>query len=331
MSGPAGSNVAGAPAPMALFRVAAGPRIGHGHLRRAEVLARLVGVSAVLSVRGTGARAAALPVCPLATPAQTLDRLAPRVLVVDDPHLRHAEAWTVAAQRRGIPVVSVHDLGIARVASTLAVDGSVTSPATGWPASRTLRGLRYAVVSPPSASSRRTGDTRRVLVSLGGGRRGRLTRAVAFELARRHPDLEVLVAGDAEHVLQDGPVRLRYVCASRGLGPWFARVDAAVVGGGVTLYEAVAAGLPTVALAVVPAQRPTVRAFAARRLTKDAGLADPCVDRTATRVAQRLEGLRRQRAWVAHVRAEGPRVIDGQGARRVSRAILALAGGGRRG
>jgi len=38
----------------------------------------------------------------------------------------------------------------------------------------------------------------------------------------------------------------------------------AVVGGGVSLYEAAALGVPAVGVPVVPAQTPTVRAFARR-------------------------------------------------------------------
>jgi len=230
-----------------------------------------------------------------------------------------------------VPVVSLHDLGLGRVASTLAVDGSVASPLRGWLATRTVRGLAYVVIAPPGTGRRGT-SLRRVLVSLGGGPRRRLTLAVARELAARHPDLAVLVtqAGSAAHATGDR--RVRYALAPAGLTPWLARVDMAIVGGGMSLYEAVAAGVPTVSLAVVPAQRPTVRAFASRRLTVDGGeVVAPVRPRlVARRVVDRFDRLVKDadlRRWMAQA---GPRAIDGRGAGRVARAILAAAEAARR-
>ncbi len=155
-------------APFVLFRVAAGPRIGHGHLRRAEALARTLGRPSALSVRGAGAPTSLTAVSSGGAGA-TLEVVRPAVLVLDEPHVRHAQAWVSAATRRHIPVVSLHDLGIARVDSTLAIDGSVTSPAHGWAAADTLRGLAYAVIRPPRRA-RRGVQVERMLVSLGEGR-----------------------------------------------------------------------------------------------------------------------------------------------------------------
>jgi hypothetical protein len=309
--------------PLALFRVAAGPRIGHGHLRRAEVLARTLGGRSVVSLRGAGAPTN-LTATPRGGAAATLMRLRPAVLVLDDPHARHAGVWASAATRRGIPVVSLHDLGIARVDSTLAIDGSIASPVGGWPSAQTRRGLAYAVIRPPRRA-RRGPRVDRVLVSLGGGPRAALTRAVVTELARRLPGVDLLVprgCADLCGAAVDG--RVRRVAAPQGLAPWFARVDMAIVGGGVSLYEAVAAGLPTVALPVVPAQARTIRAFAARRLTIDAGGHRESVATVARRVADLVQTAVADRAWRRRVQREGPRVIDGRGAQRVARAILSV-------
>ncbi len=314
------------PSTFALFRIAAGPRIGHGHLRRAEVLAHALGQSARVSIRGGGA-ASSLTVAPRAAAGPTLDAIRPRVLILDDPDGRHGGPWVSAAARRRVPVVSLHDLGLGRVASTLAVDGSVVSPPRGWPATCTVRGLTYAVIAPPQRRSRSTG-VRRVLVSLGGGSRRLLTLAVAREVAARHPDLDVLVAqssGSTAPASADG--RVRRVLAVAGLAPWLARVDMAVVGGGMSLYEAVAAGIPSVALAVVPAQRRTVRGFAALRLTVDGG-GVPAQTRplvVARRVGDRFDRLVGDATLRRRMMTAGPRAVDGRGAHRVARAILAAA------
>ncbi len=122
-----------------------------------------------------------------------------------------------------------------------------------------------------------------------------------------------------------GPARVRPVAAPNGLTPWLARVDVAIVGGGVSLYEAVAAGLPTVAVPVVPAQAPTIRAFASRRLTLDAGGRRGAVTTVARRVADLVDAAVADHAWRRRVHREGPRLVDGRGAQRVARAILAVA------
>ena len=301
----------------ALFRVAAGPRIGHGHLRRAEALARALGRIARVSIRGAGGAATRLPVVAPAPAGVTLDAVRPAVLIIDDPRASHGRAWVAAAARRLVPVVSLHDLGIARLPSSLAIDGSVVSPSRGWTAGRTLRGLPYAVIRPPRRASRR-GAVRRLLVSLGGGPREALSRAVAEELVKRLPDVEVLVTQLREPMMAAAArARVRRIVAADGLAPWLTKVDVAIVGGGMTLYEAVAAGVPTVALAVVPAQAPTIRGFARRRLTVDAGGVTGAARSVARRVAASVERLSRSDVLRDVVRHEGPRVIDGRGARRV--------------
>jgi hypothetical protein len=310
--------------PRVLFRVAAGPRLGHGHLRRAEVLARALGWPARVSIRGAARMPGALTAVPQAGAAATLDTVAPDLLVLDDPHPVHGLAWARAATVRGVPVVSLHDLGLARVASSLAIDGSVVSPSQGWPAARVLRGLDYAVIASPSRG-RLPGEVRRALVSLGGGPRLALTQAIVAQLQQRHPHVEVLVThGGAEHVQFRHP-RVRPIVASRGLTPWFGRVDAAIVGGGVSLYEAIAAGVPTVAVAVVHAQRPTIRGFGTLRLTIDGGGHATSVSATARRVAARFDALMTDARWRREVRRHGPRAIDGRGAERVARAIAAVS------
>ena len=128
-----------------------------------------------------------------------------------------------------------------------------------------------------------------------------------------------------------GAGRVRHVTAPTGLAPWLARVDVAIVGGGVSLYEAVAAGVPTVAIPVVAAQRPTIRGFAARRLAVDAGGPGASRRLVARRVVQRFARLVRDVELRRTMHVEGPRAVDGRGAQRVSRVIVALTEAARRG
>ena len=312
-------------APFVLFRVAAGPRIGHGHLRRAEALARTLGRSSALSMRGAGA-STNLTAVPSGGAGATLEIVRPAVLVLDDPHARHAQTWASAAARRRIPVVSLHDLGLARVDSTLAIDGSVTSPAHGWPAASTLRGLAYAVIRPPRRA-RRGPQVDRMLVSLGGGAREALTRAVLTELGRRHPGVDMLV-----------PQAGLDVCRRGWLGPNPSRGGATSdwhPGSPVSTWRSWGAACRSTRR-WPPACRPWPCPSCPRRRRRFEPL--PRAGSRSTRedgggLPRRWRGRSRTwstprwpiAAWRRRVQREGPRLVDGRGAQRVARAILAVA------
>ena len=122
-------------------------------------------------------------------------RLAPDILIVDDPSARDAAEWIAAARQAGVAVASIHDLGIGCLDADLLIDGSVTPGRT-----RRRRGAAtgpaYAILDPnlprPRAMSARP---RRVVVSLGGGPRAEVACAIAGEIGRRAPDVEVRVVG----------------------------------------------------------------------------------------------------------------------------------------
>src|SRR5690349_279094 len=123
-------SVAPRPRPV-LFRVAGGHRLGFGHLVRAMSLAKGLGVPAWMSVRGRdNARRVARSLG-----AQLDDRSLeeiltagePLLVVIDDPNPHTASLALAAARKHGCAVASVHDLGIAPIASDLAIDGSIVS------------------------------------------------------------------------------------------------------------------------------------------------------------------------------------------------------------
>ena len=76
-----------------VFRIAAGPRLGFGHLIRCRAIARALGVMPRVSIRGTAATrraGAALGLRVLDGGPGLLDRETPQVLVVDDPSAKAA-------------------------------------------------------------------------------------------------------------------------------------------------------------------------------------------------------------------------------------------------
>jgi UDP-2,4-diacetamido-2,4,6-trideoxy-beta-L-altropyranose hydrolase len=307
-----------------LFRAPAGPRRGFGHLLRCRALARALGVRPVVALRATATTAQAarrLGVTLVSgAPALVLRRTRARVLVVDDLVASAARRWIAAARALGCRVASIHDLGIGCLDADLVIDGSVTNRAR-VDRRRSLSGLRYAVIDPAFAVPvhRRRRGALRVLVALGGGPRGRLALAIARAVAACVPQAVVRVAGGlADQTARGADPRVTWTGPLDGLRQELSASDIAVVGGGVSLYEACAAGVAPVGVPVVPAQRPTVAAFArlgACRWTRTDRPGAAAVAGVVAALAADAAGRRR----LAH---RARRLVDGRGALRVS-AVLA--------
>lgn len=309
-----------------LFRAPAGPRRGFGHLVRCRSLARALGVRPLVALRGGAAvQEAALGLgCDVVQggPERLLGALAPDVLVVDDPVASDARRWIAAGRRAGCLVVSVHDLGLGCLDADLVIDGSVTRNARARRGA-TLSGPRYALLDPAIRDEDADRDPFSVLVALGGGPRAELALDIAEAIVDADPRATVRVAGG--FVSTPAPVReqISWVGPSQSLRQEMARASVAVVGGGVSLYEACALGTPAIGVPVVAAQRPTVAAFAARGAAR--GLTRGV---SAERVADECVSLLSDAAMRRHLSRMGRRLIDGRGAFRAAAAVARLASAG---
>jgi spore coat polysaccharide biosynthesis predicted glycosyltransferase SpsG len=306
-----------------LFRAAAGTRRGFGHLVRCRSLARALGVRPLVCVRGTGAaRDVALRIgCDVVNGSakRLLAALKPDVLVIDDPIASHASGWIAAARAASLPVVTMHDLGLGCTDGDLVIDGSVTSPA---PAARRhgAAGPSFSVLDPAVATTRAR-LRRGVLVSLGGGPRIELAGSIAREIVRLAPWVKVRVAGGfvsaTSSALQERQKNVTWVGPSANLLSELSRAKVAVVGGGVSLYEAAALGTASVGVPVVHAQRPTVAGFVSRGMALGSANGRPNTRQIADDVLKLLrDDLLRHRLG-----RNGRRLVDGRGSERAARAI----------
>lgn len=307
-----------------VFRVAAGPRVGFGHLVRCRSLARALGVTPLVSIRGTArtrAKAAAMGFTVIEAQWPPVFAGLPDLIVVDDPVHKSADTWVKQARRLGVPVASVHDLGLAYVASDLVIDGTIGVHGD-------MRGAQFAILDPSIATIRkelRPPVPGRVLIALGGGSHVlSLASRLSGAIARRAPKAVIRVVRGFSSGRQSAALRhATWVDAPDGLGHELADAEVAVVAGGVTLYEACAIGIPVVALPVTAAQHRTVRAAACRGAAIDTGrppVDDGLVSRAADAVAALLHNpaLRHRQSQAARA------LVDGEGAARVAARLREL-------
>ncbi|HVW06615.1 MAG TPA: hypothetical protein VHB78_16540 [Vicinamibacterales bacterium] len=316
--------------PFVLFAVAAGPEIGFGHLVRCAHLADALGVSRELALRGSvrTLHTALRFGWSVHRGPRLLEHTSPDVLIVDDPSASHTAEWVRRARRWRVPVVTIHD-GVARpVSSDLAIDGSLVARPSDR--ARRIAGPAFAILNAAIAARRAHPVRRepgRVLVALGGGAHVRtLGAALARAIVVALPSVRVDVA--AGFVL-DGrrpalPSRCRWIAAPDGLADRLASAGAAVVAGGVTLYEACALGTPAVAVPVVAAQRPAIAAAAAAGAVMTVTTSRP--SRVAQDVARLVSIVMTMPAMSEALSRRASRLIDGEGAARVAARLRALLG-----
>ena len=294
-----------------IFAAAAGPTVGFGPLVRCRSLARALGVEPLVSVRGTPRtrrRAAAGGWGLVAIRNdEDLQRLDPHVLVVDDPSIKAVRTWVRRARRVGVAVATIHDLAIAAIESDLVIDGSVQSPRGVDGRFGSLRGGLYAILDPRVRTTRERltrPRSRRVLVALGGGSRLAIAARLARAIAARTGDVDIRVAtgftaGRCMPALTSG----KWIHAHGGLAEELSSTSVAVLAGGVTLYEACALGVPSVAVALTSAQHVTIRALArVARQWMEALSRRGTIDRSL-RAVERLILIRRRAALGASTTA----------------------------
>jgi len=308
----------------AAFLAEAGPGVGLGHLRRCRALGTaLSSRGAVMRLLVAGDARAAAPGAtrfdwtrdPELT-VETLRAWRTEVAVVDaygaSPELLECVAAVVAL------AVAVDDLADRRLPVHLVVNGA-------WHASRLtyrarpdtlfLLGPEYTLLDPAFAEApRRTprDDVRRVLLTLGGDPPADALAAALHAVRRAAPAARIDVALGPFAPVPDVTGEGVRVC--RGLDslrPLMLEADLAVTGGGVTLYECLATGVPVIGVCLADNQRPNIDELGRAGLILSG---EPSLEQAIGRLAGD-PALRRSMS------VRGRCDVDGRGAARVADAI----------
>jgi len=333
------------------FRTTAGKRIGFGHLRRCLTLAgelrRAGGAAsaicfwldadpaavALVAAAGFEARLLSGPE-PDAT-AACLDAGEVGTLVVDSYAVTPA---SFSAWRRHVrSLVVIDDLADRELDVDVVVNGSPhaaqltyrTGPGVLW-----LLGPRYALLRPSFQNllpRHAAPVVARVLVTLGGADPQSSTTAVVEAVQRALPQALVdVVIGPLFGPMLDldrraaGDARVRLHRDIDDLSALMSAADLAVSGGGQTLYELAAIGVPTVALCLADNQEPNIAALAGVSLLSAGPLHESLAD-GFRRVEEACRQLAADPALRERMSDAGRSLFDGQGAARVAEVLLTSA------
>jgi spore coat polysaccharide biosynthesis predicted glycosyltransferase SpsG len=334
-----------------VFRVGAGPRIGLGHLRRSVSLAqafRREGVRSFFLVSGSSAGLSYLSRLNysgkgiLSSSAwgsrdvevlqEMADRWGVRSVVVDSCDV---PSWYLTElKRRGFFVVVRDDLGRSHLSVDLLLNGNANADQLPYEANGSETSFllcpKYAVLPPEfwNGFQRRVKDSVcRILVTLGGGDPNRLIP----QLLRR---LDLLAGGfvvtavvgpffrnraELRRVVHSLSRKVRWVQSPASLFRYMTEADLAISGAGQTLYELACVGCPTVAIQMAGSQQRQLQALVRKGCVRSAGGVDDkaLLPKVQAAILSLLgDPVARQRMADA-----GQRLVDGQGALRVTQII----------
>lgn len=236
----------------------------------------------------------------------------------------------------GCTVLALDDFGHTRHAARLVLNQGLDATAAPYvplaPSQELLLGPEFALLRPEftpfrGAPPKPVAPLENALVTLGGSDPGRVTPRVIRALSGSGLKVRVLLGG--ADPARDEMERLaraegyEVVRDARDVSTHMAWADFAVASAGVTLLELLFMGTPSLLVIVAENQRPGALTAEARDLARVLGWH---ADVTEERIREGVRALVRDPGG-ARARAEQGRVVvDGHGAERVCRKMMAVAG-----
>jgi spore coat polysaccharide biosynthesis predicted glycosyltransferase SpsG len=330
-----------------LIRTAAGPTIGFGHLKRTLILARHIQRWArpvFLLDEGDPWSQEQVTLCGydyvhfdarLSWP----DYSQIAALLIDTRSKAGLKQLIAEAHQRGIPVASIHDLGLAPVASDVVIDGSILPGQCDPDRQGGVRftGPGYLVLADWRSQFRVRGKRirsriRKVVINLGGGNGSRFFPKILSGLRGLESPMEVIGFpgfcswGQEELGRADwSPLKFRWLSEEDHAAKVVFDADLALTAGGLSAYEALCLGTPLCALSYDRYQEMTVRALTHAGASLNLGRGALLKDTALTDLLKELieHSDRRQQMSL-----RGRKLVDGHGTRRVSRILRHLILGG---
>lgn len=325
-----------------------------GHLQRCLSLATalaLRGNASHFLIRGNGVAHDRITGCgfavtempPNSTPEadlsftlNCLERDKAQVVVVDCRAVNRNCLWDL--REAGHFVVSIDDLAELTFPSHLVVNGNVYAQELSYRSAtgdtRFLLGTDYVMLRPEfwDVPPRVLGDSvRRILLTLGGMDRHNLMPKLIGLLDDLSGDFGITaIIGpffenrrEVEEASRRSQRPVQLIYAPESVRDIMLEADLAISGAGQTLYELARLGCPTVALQAAPDQQQHLHALVEAGVVCAGGSSS---ESNLTEVRGAILSLLADRGARSLMSAAGQRLVDGQGAHRVARTILAEVG-----
>ncbi len=330
-----------AESPVVWIRTVAGAQIGFGHLRRTIILAEAlqdcctplflldpVDYSSKEHLAAQGYEFF----------DQGLDRIwsvlpDPIAILIDTRLTEGLDGLFKGAQKRGIPVISIHDLGLNLLPSDIIIDGSIVpvDRDSGRQNTAYCCGTDYMILDPaynllrPRRMQVRD-KIRSILINLGGGDSHRYFPLVLEGIQLWGHEVEVVgvpgfVRWGQESLAQRDWHPLHFHWESLSVAQLLCRADLAVTAGGIAAYEALCAGTPLFALSYDSLQQTAIAAIEAVGACIALGPGDNLDPVQLARALAVIDSGCEARRLLS---LRGQRIVDGLGTERVSQVIRQL-------
>ena len=299
------------------FVVDAGPGVGYGHVVRCLRIAE--GLT----------RDAKIDFYPLSEPcARFLSDRDFSVRFDNQPHfpalvvsdLCRVHPVTDMIRSQGCQHISIRDLGLAQCDSDVVIDGSITQaiPYDRMPDRKMFVGPDYTVVDPWQQQRSKADDE--VFVTLGGGVDSEYLSTVVNALADQGFKVCATQGFDttpSNSTIPRNPL-VRWIHNRDEIHQAVSRCLFAISNAGISLYEMLAAGVPTIALSADELQLKTAVAFEERGAVENAGVMSAL---HPNEVVERAREMRETPSLMNRLAEAGRRLVDGQGLFRVREIV----------
>lgn len=251
-------------------------------------------------------------------------------VLVDQP-VHDPELWTALDALPQLKRLMVDDFG-SDAPADLVINGTVIEDYHRYPNLRAggqaLCGGEYALIAPVFAKSRHDDARKGPVIAICGG--GDRATDWAMKLAEEGPALTkphpfIIIVGSSFPDFEDlkrmtvlnGGIAKQGVPVHQ-IASHLARAPAAIMTGGMVVYEALAAGVPSIVFPQLENLIPEIKYFAEEGAVIDLGF-ETGDDITA--LSEQLKALLADADKAAALSAKGPQLIDGLGMARAAEAI----------
>ena len=319
----------------------AGPQIGFGHLNRCMILAGelrdyaraffVLRPEDLWSGEQLNAREGDWQIIEFSR-LWSEQTILPAAILIDTRISDGLDVLIKTAREKGVPVISMHDMGLNPLCSDIAVDGSIAASRHELPARRIFFGPAYMVLDPALRESRRRharirNEIQSIFIGLGGGDArkyfSRVLEGMKLWAAAAEREVEVVgMRGFIEWGQEDfnketlRPLRFRW--ESNASNVFLRNSDLAVTAGGLSAYEALCSGVPLLALSWDSLQQTTIDGMEEAGACVSLGAGD---DLAPEFFADMLGKIDRDVEARKKMARRGIKIVDGRGSERVAAII----------